>query len=1116
MTACHPSSCSRAPVPPLTVSPPRGCISHVNAQAAPVLFGIGVPFQGHAWEAHKYHSAAAAQPDAVIAYVHDASFERRSALQSVARLLQAPEHFGLSTGTAMQALHGFDLQAAEFNPAALARIAAQGSRQHAGHESQPGHWNCATSSPASAPPSSRMEMHELSHNVFAPALTAAFGGESNHDMRLQDEVRQLKEEMHVLRKGLMQSSGNGGEGYRPSPQADWNSPPPASALERRFSIDSVEDQEDWWVQDHCPNISGPSISAGLPNYGLIKPSNKWHQLQHEKAWGRSETPDVVADSATKEELRALREEIKMLCQAAISSSRGYERGMLAPAVRPPYPAPPAELTPDRPKLDVGWACGQASESNSPPMRTFEDVLAASSHFAWPRGSSQQRGQGSRYIQASGYAQRGVAPDFTTEVAENNLWELHRDVFDGYASIFYNMDRNQDGFVEGAEVRQLFDRSFLDPYDLAHIWSLVDTDREGRLPLERFAVAIHLVSLMRSGMKLPAVLPIQLTSVAIRFAEERRATQLKEEPRRHVQISVESSPWLMLPEELDKYLAAFAMLDVTGGGSISSDDAKEVFERTELPQEELAQIWAITDVDGDNQLSAGEFACAMHLAWRRRQGHPLPPVLPLELVALCQVRCPAIPPQDIQPAAKSLFAQSISPPQSDPAVSSNTTVGSDHGTWPVDSQLLQRYRQVFEATVRRHPGFLSSEEAHQVLQSSRLSDADLRGIWQLSDSDCDGRLSVLEFACAMHLICRRREGIELPKVLPRELASLLAMCTTEAPLEAESNEGGFIWEISAQQLDNYKALFEVLEKRVPGFVQLDEGRAVLERSSLPNEELWHIWRLADASADSKLNLAEFVCAMHLVCCRRQGFALPSELPAVLRAVLEDAAFATPTKSVWHLGDSQLKRYWELFNAVERRSASVLGPDEAKELLERSQLPNSELSFIWQMSDADQDGQLTFLEFACAMHLAVQRRQGAELPAQLPPELVCSLTGFQAPDAWNGTVSIGPPPLPPPVEPPGPEHDPWLVSQAEIAAYCTVFQGLDVQQKGRLGAMHAKEIFERSGLPMEELSHIWRLAVRSEDGALNSREFACAMHLLSRRRQGLPLPSEVPAALSACLA
>ncbi|CAH8570514.1 unnamed protein product [Schistosoma mattheei] len=61
-------------------------------------------------------------------------------------------------------------------------------------------------------------------------------------------------------------------------------------------------------------------------------------------------------------------------------------------------------------------------------------------------------------------------------------------------------------------------------------------------------------------------------------------------------------------------------------------------------------------------------------------------------------------------------------------------------------------------------------------------------------------------------------------------------------------------------------------------------------------------------------------------------------------------------------------------------------QSKTFFELSNLPSSELSKIWELSDLDHDGQLTLSEFCIAMHLVVYRLNGVPVPNNLPTVLL----------------------------------------------------------------------------------------------------------------------------------
>lgn len=90
--------------------------------------------------------------------------------------------------------------------------------------------------------------------------------------------------------------------------------------------------------------------------------------------------------------------------------------------------------------------------------------------------------------------------------------------------------------------------------------------------------------------------------------------------------------------------------------------------------------------------------------------------------------------------------------------------------------------------------------------------------------------------------------------------------------------------------------------------------------------------------------------------------------------------------WVITAEQLDYYTHQFLSLQRDlSGLVLGPD-AKNFFTKSKLPIRELSHIWELSDVDRDGALTFPEFCTAFHLVVARKNGYPLPDHLPLTLL----------------------------------------------------------------------------------------------------------------------------------
>jgi len=89
--------------------------------------------------------------------------------------------------------------------------------------------------------------------------------------------------------------------------------------------------------------------------------------------------------------------------------------------------------------------------------------------------------------------------------------------------------------------------------------------------------------------------------------------------------------------------------------------------------------------------------------------------------------------------------------------------------------------------------------------------------------------------------------------------------------------------------------------------------------------------------------------------------------------------------WTINTVQREYYTKQFQNLQKDTTKVINGHKAKEFFERSNLPTSELSQIWNLSDVNHDGALSLGEFCTAMHLVVLRLNGFQLPDELPTQL-----------------------------------------------------------------------------------------------------------------------------------
>ncbi|KAI5632284.1 variant SH3 domain-containing protein [Phthorimaea operculella] len=95
---------------------------------------------------------------------------------------------------------------------------------------------------------------------------------------------------------------------------------------------------------------------------------------------------------------------------------------------------------------------------------------------------------------------------------------------------------------------------------------------------------------------------------------------------------------------------------------------------------------------------------------------------------------------------------------------------------------------------------------------------------------------------------------------------------------------------------------------------------------------------------------------------------------------------PPSAEWAVPQAQKLKYTQLFNATDRAKSGAVSGAQARSIMLQSRLPQQALAQIWALSDLDSDGKLGCEEFVLAMYLCEKATQGEAVPAKLPPELI----------------------------------------------------------------------------------------------------------------------------------
>ncbi|KAM0713546.1 hypothetical protein Q7P37_010508 [Cladosporium fusiforme] len=223
---------------------------------------------------------------------------------------------------------------------------------------------------------------------------------------------------------------------------------------------------------------------------------------------------------------------------------------------------------------------------------------------------------------------------------------------------------QNGQLDAGTAKAIFEKSGLPNETLGRIWMLSDKEQRGALDQTEFIVAMHLLTSMKtkSMTALPNTLPPGFYQAAARRGAppppgNRTAPGAAAIPRQfsgaggppRTQSPLARPPtfgtpppmsaqttgpqWLITPQEKAKYDQFFSTVDTQNNGIINGEQAVRFFSDSGLPEDTLASVWDLADINSEGQLTKDEFAVAMYLIRQQRMPNaaPLPAFLPPALV-----------------------------------------------------------------------------------------------------------------------------------------------------------------------------------------------------------------------------------------------------------------------------------------------------------------------------------------------------------------------------------------------------------------------------------------------------------------------------------------------------
>ena len=360
----------------------------------------------------------------------------------------------------------------------------------------------------------------------------------------------------------------------------------------------------------------------------------------------------------------------------------------------------------------------------------------------------------------------------------------------------------------------------------------------------------------------------------------------------------------------------------------------------------------------------------------------------------------------------------------------------------------------------------------------------------------------------------------------------------------------------------QAKFEQLFKSAVGDGQALDGekcKDLLLRSKLSGADLMKVWTLSDTTKSGQLLFPEFALAMYLCNLKLVGkdlpLALPQKIANEVSSMVDIISFGVPDDRPQAPSQNNAPNFGGPSTSLSGPSIQQPQPQANNSQL-LSQITSQPTGFAAQYIPPQPTGFSNQQQGLASQPTGTQQQQQSVFPQNpqisgyqgprptLPPmpsgygsNLSPLQTGQQAalplnaqptgrPGQW-GLVNAPATGLPNietlqqrMMPQPGREGGfttvglsgsatvPWAVTKDEKRIYDQLFRAWDGFNKGFIGGDVAIEVMGQSGLPKSDLERIWTLSDPSNKGRLDMDEFAVAMHLIYRKLNGYPVPSQLP--------
>ncbi|KAK2594571.1 hypothetical protein QQS21_007701 [Conoideocrella luteorostrata] len=385
----------------------------------------------------------------------------------------------------------------------------------------------------------------------------------------------------------------------------------------------------------------------------------------------------------------------------------------------------------------------------------------------------------------------MSADFSADSAAPPNLNLSPEEKRVYGQLFRQADTESVGVVTGDVAVKFFDKTRLDSRVLGEIWQIADNENRGFLTPAGFGIVLRLIGHAQAGREPTAEIALQQGPIP-RFdgiwpppppslSSPTGSSSPAPLQAQGTGGAIRIPP--LLPDKVAQYTGLFERQPLQAN-KLPGEQARNIFDKSGLPNETLGRIWALADTEQRGALVLPEFVIAMHLLTSIKTGalRSLPNTLPAGLYEAATSRG-AAPRQSPNNTGMGAIPRQLSGQAQMRTGSPLGRPGSQAGgDWAVSAADKAKFDQIYVTIDKTNKGFITGEEAVPFFSQSNLSGDALAQIWDLADFNSQGQLTREGFAVAMYLIRQQRSGSggSLPSTLPPNLLPPSVRSQRQAP------------------------------------------------------------------------------------------------------------------------------------------------------------------------------------------------------------------------------------------------------------------------------------------------------------------------------------------------